>query len=190
VRTLREIQASPYAEVAHMLNAYHPPPLPSARRQVVIVDPFLEILMRMLGARIVVPTYGAMSDLQSLMGNRPLGMQQDRGAPEDYIEAHSLKFDLAEGSSLIGKPCPICLEELKLGDQVRTLVCFHTMHRTCVDEWLHINKNCPVCKTDIDTPQDVPEMSSPQSSSSSASSSSRTTRSPERHKIVSSGVRT
>ncbi|KAJ2806907.1 hypothetical protein H4R20_001507 [Coemansia guatemalensis] len=42
--------------------------------------------------------------------------------------------------------CAICLCEYDDGDILRLLRCNHHMHQGCVDEWLHINQSCPLCK--------------------------------------------
>jgi hypothetical protein len=47
------------------------------------------------------------------------------------------------------KDCSICLEEIKVGDQIRRLTCFHQYHINCIDEWLDINKICPECNQEF-----------------------------------------
>lgn len=44
--------------------------------------------------------------------------------------------------------CPVCLESLKLGDQVMTLPCHrvHTYHPPCIAPWLAQSNSCPVCR--------------------------------------------
>ncbi|KAE8767599.1 RING-H2 finger protein ATL5P [Hordeum vulgare] len=35
--------------------------------------------------------------------------------------------------------CPICLEEFKVGNEVRGLPCAHNFHVECIDQWLRLN---------------------------------------------------
>ena len=42
--------------------------------------------------------------------------------------------------------CAICLEPYQQGDWVRTIPCFHTFHRQCIDSWLANKAECPICK--------------------------------------------
>ena len=42
--------------------------------------------------------------------------------------------------------CSVCLEAYVEGDTVRTLVCFHTFHQRCIDDWLSRRAVCPICK--------------------------------------------
>tara|TARA_A100001015_G_C14751000_1_gene617544 strand:+ start:55 stop:720 length:666 start_codon:yes stop_codon:yes gene_type:complete len=47
------------------------------------------------------------------------------------------------------KTCPVCLNDMDIGDQVRNLPCQHLFHKDCVDEWLRVNASCPTCRTSI-----------------------------------------
>lgn len=42
--------------------------------------------------------------------------------------------------------CSVCLEAYQVGESVRTIPCFHTFHRQCIDSWLAQKAECPVCK--------------------------------------------
>jgi hypothetical protein len=42
--------------------------------------------------------------------------------------------------------CSICLEAFQEHDTVRTIPCFHTFHKNCIDPWLSQRPLCPVCK--------------------------------------------
>ena len=50
--------------------------------------------------------------------------------------------------------CTICLSEYEVGEEIRRLPCMHHFHRKCVDEWLLINKNCPLCVQPIEQPSE------------------------------------
>ena len=45
--------------------------------------------------------------------------------------------------------CPICMEDMVAGAVVRTLPCFHRLHKDCIDKWLEVKKTCPICKTSV-----------------------------------------
>ncbi|KAK9687695.1 hypothetical protein K7432_014688 [Basidiobolus ranarum] len=45
--------------------------------------------------------------------------------------------------------CCICLSQYEDGDKLRQLHCSHHFHVDCVDEWLKLNRTCPLCKRDI-----------------------------------------
>ncbi len=45
--------------------------------------------------------------------------------------------------------CVICYEEYQLNDLIKTLPCRHEFHQECIDTWLHIKPNCPLCQQHI-----------------------------------------
>ncbi|XP_047340292.1 RING-H2 finger protein ATL22-like [Impatiens glandulifera] len=49
---------------------------------------------------------------------------------------------------LNNKTCPICLSEFLTKDTVRFIPeCTHCFHSNCIDEWLRLNRSCPVCRS-------------------------------------------
>lgn len=71
---------------------------------------------------------------------------------EDRPKAVSLdelneKIPLSVNASADLNDCPICMEEIRVGDSVRELPCKHTYHNDCVDEWItkYVNE-CPLCR--------------------------------------------
>ena len=46
--------------------------------------------------------------------------------------------------------CSICIVDYRNGDKLRCLPCFHRFHKQCIDEWLIIKNECPLCKSSIE----------------------------------------
>ncbi|KAL2955591.1 hypothetical protein AAZX31_18G036800 [Glycine max] len=42
--------------------------------------------------------------------------------------------------------CSVCLEQVNVGDVLRSLPCLHQFHANCIDPWLRQQGTCPVCK--------------------------------------------
>ncbi|KAI8767464.1 E3 ubiquitin-protein ligase arkadia-B isoform X2 [Biomphalaria glabrata] len=82
------------------------------------------------------------------------------GATQEVIERNTLphKYKKVETSnsgdagadSNHQEKCTICLSEFETGEDVRRLPCMHLFHSECVDQWLATNKNCPICRVDIE----------------------------------------
>ncbi|KAH9524387.1 hypothetical protein Btru_054376, partial [Bulinus truncatus] len=83
------------------------------------------------------------------------------GATQEVIERNTLphKYKKVEPSSSGDagadgnnhqEKCTICLSEFETGEDVRRLPCMHLFHSECVDQWLATNKNCPICRVDIE----------------------------------------
>nr|XP_023899094.1 E3 ubiquitin-protein ligase SDIR1-like isoform X4 [Quercus suber] len=45
--------------------------------------------------------------------------------------------------------CSICLEQVNMGELVRSLPCLHQFHANCIDPWLRQQGTCPVCKFSV-----------------------------------------
>ncbi|KAI0516734.1 hypothetical protein F5B22DRAFT_178436 [Xylaria bambusicola] len=53
------------------------------------------------------------------------------------------------GPELKGE-CTICIDEVKVGDEVVVLPCRHWFHEECASLWLKQHNSCPVCRAAID----------------------------------------
>ena len=45
-----------------------------------------------------------------------------------------------------GRTCAVCLEPFEVGEDLRTVACFHRFHCRCIDRWLVQDSTCPICK--------------------------------------------
>ena len=48
------------------------------------------------------------------------------------------------------KSCTFYFTEFEEDEDVRRLPCMHLFHVPCVDQWLGLNKRCPICRVDIE----------------------------------------
>ncbi|KAM7463277.1 hypothetical protein LguiA_031398 [Lonicera macranthoides] len=77
---------------------------------------------------------------------------ESRGLSADNIAAlpsvNYKKQSSQEGSS---DPCVICRLDYEDGDTLTVLSCKHAYHCECINNWLRINKVCPVCSAEVST---------------------------------------
>ncbi|CAL9073517.1 Zinc finger, C3HC4 type (RING finger) [Musa troglodytarum] len=71
--------------------------------------------------------------------------------------------------------CPICLEEFRVGNEVRGLPCAHNFHVECIDQWLRLNVKCPRCRCSVFPNLDLSALSNLQADSERPSPSEVTT---------------
>ncbi|OLY85678.1 E3 ubiquitin-protein ligase RNF38 [Smittium mucronatum] len=70
--------------------------------------------------------------------------------------------------------CSICLCDYEQDDILRRMVCGHHFHKDCLDEWLKINRVCPLCKDDcLGGPAHEPTDRTPTSSLTSSPTPNR-----------------
>ncbi|XP_047340295.1 putative RING-H2 finger protein ATL21A [Impatiens glandulifera] len=71
------------------------------------------------------------------------------GLDDSTIQSYPIVIIGESGLSpgLNNKICPICLSEFLAKETVRFIPdCTHCFHSECIDEWLHLNPSCPVCR--------------------------------------------
>ena len=62
-------------------------------------------------------------------------------------------FETGMGQEYEADSCVVCLNEFKVGEQVRTLSCKHIFHKACIDNWLRNHTTCPLCNVQLATRQ-------------------------------------
>ena len=45
--------------------------------------------------------------------------------------------------------CAVCIDALVVGSMVKGLQCGHKFHPKCINEWLKIKLQCPLCKNAV-----------------------------------------
>lgn len=52
--------------------------------------------------------------------------------------------------------CAVCLAEFEHGEEARALPrCGHRFHVECIDAWFRENSTCPLCRADVEAPDDA-----------------------------------
>ncbi|KAG7393287.1 RING finger protein 11 [Phytophthora pseudosyringae] len=87
-------------------------------------------------------------------GRRPY-TTKSRGASASLInQLPTYTFSTSKESDNNGTPdCLICRCSFEVGEEIKSLPCFHSYHSDCVDSWLSLNKVCPVCQFSVDQTQ-------------------------------------
>ena len=80
-----------------------------------------------------------------------------RGASEEAIQAlggvveltAAVRAQCAHGAIVLGEQCSICRMEFEDGEELRVLPCKHAEHAACLDQWLAVNRTCPICAHEV-----------------------------------------
>ncbi|XP_052204396.1 E3 ubiquitin ligase BIG BROTHER-related [Diospyros lotus] len=75
---------------------------------------------------------------------------ESRGLSADTIAAlPSVNYKTNSTQDGSNDSCVICRLEYEDGDTLTVLSCKHSYHSECINNWLRINKVCPVCSTEV-----------------------------------------
>ncbi|KAJ7965530.1 E3 ubiquitin ligase big brother-like protein [Quillaja saponaria] len=79
--------------------------------------------------------------------------EEKRGISVNEIPSclHPYTFNSAERNTGIDL-CVICQVEYEQGESLVALQCHHLYHSDCVSRWLQIKKACPICSSEISSP--------------------------------------
>eukprot|EP00878_Enallax_costatus_P013304 GHUV01013909.1.p1 GENE.GHUV01013909.1~~GHUV01013909.1.p1 ORF type:complete len:274 (+),score=126.30 GHUV01013909.1:476-1297(+) len=69
--------------------------------------------------------------------------QQCRG--QGQVSQQQMAAKALQASAL----CAICQMDYDDSDHVKLLPCCHVYHQECVDQWLGLNKTCPICNKEV-----------------------------------------
>jgi hypothetical protein len=99
----------------------------------------------------------AINQLQDAIGRGGGSGTSGRGASEHTINRlplHSISAaEIASKSDTNAQTCAVCMESFEEGSLVRTVLCMHVFHQHCIDPWLRLHANCPICKSSVHSDQ-------------------------------------
>eukprot|EP00418_Pyrodinium_bahamense_P013030 CAMPEP_0179122978 /NCGR_PEP_ID=MMETSP0796-20121207/58061_1 /TAXON_ID=73915 /ORGANISM="Pyrodinium bahamense, Strain pbaha01" /LENGTH=374 /DNA_ID=CAMNT_0020821611 /DNA_START=6 /DNA_END=1130 /DNA_ORIENTATION=+ len=76
-----------------------------------------------------------------------------RAAPKGTMENGTEKITPGDEILRDQASCSVCLEEYDAASEVvRVKACGHIFHRQCLQGWLNVNRNCPICRRDLVDP--------------------------------------
>ncbi|CAN1255006.1 E3 ubiquitin ligase BIG BROTHER-related [Linum perenne] len=77
---------------------------------------------------------------------------ESRGLSADTIaNLPSVNYKTGSNQSGTSDSCVICRLDFEDEEAVTVLSCKHSYHAECINNWLKINKVCPVCSTEVST---------------------------------------
>ncbi|XP_073311055.1 E3 ubiquitin ligase BIG BROTHER-related-like isoform X1 [Primulina huaijiensis] len=77
---------------------------------------------------------------------------ESRGLSVDTIASlPSVNYKSQGDQTGISDSCVICRLDYEDGETLTVLSCKHSYHTECINNWLKINKVCPVCSTEVST---------------------------------------
>ncbi|XP_019452608.1 PREDICTED: E3 ubiquitin ligase BIG BROTHER-related-like isoform X2 [Lupinus angustifolius] len=78
---------------------------------------------------------------------------ESRGLSTDTIaNLPSVNYKTGGDQHRSNDSCVICRVDYEDGESLTVLNCKHLYHPECINNWLKINKVCPVCSTEVSTP--------------------------------------
>lgn len=91
-------------------------------------------------------SYEELLALGDVVGTESRGLSADTIASLPSTNYKSQNNEETEADS-----CVICRLDYEDGDGLTTLPCNHAYHSDCINNWLKINKACPICSTEVST---------------------------------------
>lgn len=71
-------------------------------------------------------------------------------APPGALERNTEPALMGDPALTEETACSICLVDFSESqDMVKTKVCKHIFHKKCLQGWLNVNRNCPLCRRDL-----------------------------------------
>ena len=66
---------------------------------------------------------------------------------ENWYPAVYPSFEYKKNAKGIPETCSVCRADFADSDDCRRLPCLHYFHNECIDRWVLVHRNCPLCRT-------------------------------------------
>jgi len=77
-------------------------------------------------------------------------LHSSRAAPKGTLESGTEKLPPNDEVLRDQVTCSVCLDDYDaVSSPVRIKACGHIFHRQCLEGWLNVNRNCPICRRDL-----------------------------------------
>uniref|UniRef100_J3MV19 RING-type domain-containing protein n=1 Tax=Oryza brachyantha TaxID=4533 RepID=J3MV19_ORYBR len=81
---------------------------------------------------------------------------ESRGLSADTLASlPSITYRAQDKQDSNMEQCVICRVEFEEGESLVALPCKHSYHSECINQWLQLNKVCPMCSAEVPTSQDT-----------------------------------
>ncbi|KQJ99294.1 E3 ubiquitin ligase BIG BROTHER-related isoform X2 [Brachypodium distachyon] len=78
---------------------------------------------------------------------------ESRGLSADTLASlPSVTYEAKDKQDSNTEQCVICRVEFEEGESLVALPCKHSYHSECINQWLQLNKVCPMCSAEVSTP--------------------------------------
>ncbi|KAF5206298.1 E3 ubiquitin-protein ligase sdir1 [Thalictrum thalictroides] len=84
-----------------------------------------------------------------VIGPQSDGLSRQASSSSSLVEQKNQDFTRVDGNMKPSEDeltCSVCLEQVNVGEVIRSLPCLHQFHAICIDPWLRQQGTCPVCK--------------------------------------------
>jgi E3 ubiquitin-protein ligase BIG BROTHER-like protein len=77
---------------------------------------------------------------------------ESRGVSADTLASlPSVTYQAQDKQDSNMEQCVICRVEFEQGESLIALPCKHSYHSECINQWLQLNKVCPMCSAEVPT---------------------------------------
>ncbi|XVF04596.1 hypothetical protein REPUB_Repub05bG0097900 [Reevesia pubescens] len=80
-----------------------------------------------------------------------VGTESRQLSTDSIASLPSVTYEAGSSQSGSNDSCVICHVDYEDGDSLTALSCKHSYHPECINNWLKINKVCPICSDEVST---------------------------------------